>query len=75
MVIGTTSESMHEVDRAMIAYENALRHNPYNVVALTQIASLLRAKEQHGKVTSPSLQITWLSLGGGIFYKSFEYWC
>ena len=45
---------MLEVERALIAYENALRHNPYSVVALTQIASLFRAKEQHGKVYSLS---------------------
>ena len=41
---------MNELDRAMNAYESALRHNPYSVAALTQIAALCRAREQYGKV-------------------------
>ncbi|KAJ3037276.1 hypothetical protein HDV00_001841 [Rhizophlyctis rosea] len=40
---------MNEPDRAMSAYESALRHNPYSIPALTQIAALCRAREQYGK--------------------------
>ena len=37
-------------DKAIQCYENALRHNPYNPKALTQIASLCRIREQFPKV-------------------------
>ncbi|KAJ3053739.1 glucose repression mediator protein [Rhizophlyctis rosea] len=47
--VGTLAESMNEPDRAMSAYESALRHNPYSIPALTQIAALCRAREQYGK--------------------------
>jgi tetratricopeptide (TPR) repeat protein len=33
----------------MAAYDAALRHNPYSVPALTQIAALYRAREQYPK--------------------------
>ncbi len=41
---------MHDPDKATFSYENALRHNPYNVKALTQIASICRLREQYPKV-------------------------
>jgi hypothetical protein len=41
---------MADWDRAMNAYEAALRHNPYSIGALTQIASLCRGREQFAKV-------------------------
>jgi hypothetical protein len=41
---------MHDPDKAMYSYENALRHNPYNIKALTQLASICRLREQYPKV-------------------------
>lgn len=41
---------MTDYDKAMNCYESALRHNPYSVVALSQIASLCRGREQFGRV-------------------------
>ncbi|CAG8468023.1 9077_t:CDS:10 [Diversispora eburnea] len=39
-------ELMQEYDRAMSAYESALRHNAYSVQALSNIAALCRGREQ-----------------------------
>ena len=47
--IGSMSETVGELDRAVNAYENALRNNPYSVRALTQLASLCRLREQFPK--------------------------
>ncbi|TPX57492.1 hypothetical protein SpCBS45565_g08190 [Spizellomyces sp. 'palustris'] len=47
--VGTLAESMNEPERAMNAYESALRHNPHSVQALTQAAALCRAREQYSK--------------------------
>ncbi len=43
-------EATHDPDRAIFALENTLRHNPYNVKALTSIASICRHREQYAKV-------------------------
>ncbi|RGB41095.1 hypothetical protein C1646_339188 [Rhizophagus diaphanus] len=48
-IIGNAAELMHEYDRAMTAYESALRHNAYSVAALSSIASLCRGREQFPK--------------------------
>ncbi|KAF9438424.1 hypothetical protein BGZ76_007948 [Entomortierella beljakovae] len=47
--LGTLAESMGEFDRAMSAYESALRHNHYSVAALNQIAELYRSRENFTK--------------------------
>lgn len=47
--VGSLGELMHDYDRAIQAYENVLRHNPANVKALTQIASIHRIREQYNK--------------------------
>lgn len=41
---------MNELDRAMAAYESALRQNPYSIPAMNQIATILRAREQFPRV-------------------------
>lgn len=41
---------MQEYDRAMNAYESALRHNAYSVQALSNIAALYRGREQFPRV-------------------------
>nr|CAG8488202.1 3591_t:CDS:10 [Entrophospora candida] len=42
IVLGATAELMHEDERAMSAYESALRHNVYSIPALQSIAALYR---------------------------------
>lgn len=49
MRLGALAESLHDPDKAMYSYEGALRQNPYNVKALTQIASICRLREQYPK--------------------------
>lgn len=52
---GSLYEMMNDPDKAIYAYENTLRHHPYNVKALTQIATICRLKEQYPKVFYPLL--------------------
>lgn len=40
---------MGDLDRAMLAYESALRHNPYSVRAMTYISCILRTREDFPK--------------------------
>ncbi|KAJ1750279.1 glucose repression mediator protein [Coemansia sp. RSA 1821] len=47
--IGSLSETMNEPERALAAYDNALRHNPYSQTALTQIANIYRSREEFDK--------------------------
>ncbi|KAJ1798744.1 glucose repression mediator protein [Coemansia sp. RSA 2399] len=49
MQIGSISEFMNEPDRALSAYDSALRHNPYSQTALTQIANIYRSREDFEK--------------------------
>lgn len=52
LCLGGLAELMTDYDRAASCYEQALRHNPYSVQALSQIASLCRGREQFSKVRS-----------------------
>ena len=40
---------MGDLDKAVFAYESSLRHSPYHVPALTQVASIYRLREQYPK--------------------------
>ncbi|KAI8321277.1 TPR-like protein, partial [Martensiomyces pterosporus] len=40
---------MNEPERALTAYDSALRHNPYSQAALTQIANIYRSREEFEK--------------------------
>ncbi|KAK4516196.1 uncharacterized protein ATC70_011165 [Mucor velutinosus] len=46
ITVGNLAEMMGDHDKAINSYESALRHNPYSIVALSQIASIYRAREQ-----------------------------
>ena len=45
---GTVAEGIGDLDRALSAYENALRHNPHSLVGLQQVAGIARPTELHG---------------------------
>eukprot|EP01006_Ploeotia_vitrea_P012736 TRINITY_DN33656_c0_g1_i1.p1 TRINITY_DN33656_c0_g1~~TRINITY_DN33656_c0_g1_i1.p1 ORF type:complete len:599 (-),score=89.95 TRINITY_DN33656_c0_g1_i1:1095-2891(-) len=47
--IGSTAEAMDAWDKAVSSYESVLRHNPYNITALKQLAALYKRKEQWSK--------------------------
>ncbi|KAJ2745915.1 glucose repression mediator protein [Coemansia sp. BCRC 34301] len=49
MQIGSLAELMGEHERALVAYDNALRYNPYSQIALSQIASIYRSREDFEK--------------------------
>ncbi|KAF9984022.1 hypothetical protein BGZ75_004407 [Mortierella antarctica] len=49
--LGSLAESMGEHDRAMAAYESALRHNYHSVNALKLIAELYRTRESFVKAS------------------------
>ncbi|EPB84415.1 glucose repression mediator protein [Mucor circinelloides 1006PhL] len=72
LTMGNLAEMMTDYDKAMSCYESALRHNPYSVVALSQIASLCRGREQFGRAVDYFKRIlaiqenngeTWAALG------------
>lgn len=43
---------MGDLEHALSAYENALRHNPMSLSGLTQVAGIARIKENYPKVSS-----------------------
>jgi glucose repression mediator protein len=72
---GAVSEQLSDTTRALVAYENALRHNPMSVSALTQVAGIARSKEEFPKAIdyyqrtlniSPENGDVWGSLGESI---------
>ncbi|KAL0094606.1 hypothetical protein J3Q64DRAFT_1629680 [Phycomyces blakesleeanus] len=72
LTMGNLAEMMTDYDKAINCYESALRHNPYSVAALSQIASLCRGREQFGRAVDFFKRIldiqesngeTWAALG------------
>jgi glucose repression mediator protein len=49
VVLGSFTELMGDLDRAMQAFEAALRMNPYSIPAMNSISCILRTKEQFPK--------------------------
>ncbi|KAG8766254.1 glucose repression mediator protein [Ceratobasidium sp. 428] len=47
LLIGAVSEQMNDLDRALAAYEHAIRHNPHSIAGLTQIAGIARVRENY----------------------------
>ena len=50
---GRVAEQMGDLEHALTAYENALRHNPMSLSGLTQVAGIFRIKENYPRVSSP----------------------
>jgi len=51
---GRVAEQMGDLEHALSAYENALRHNPMSLSGLTQVAGIARIKENYPKVCWPA---------------------
>ncbi|CAL1697020.1 unnamed protein product [Somion occarium] len=49
LLIGRVAEQMGNLEHALSAYENALRHNPESLSGLTQVAGIARIKENYPK--------------------------
>jgi len=47
--IGKLAELLNDSKTALFSYENVLKHNPYNLFGLSQIASIYRSKDQFNK--------------------------
>ena len=45
---------MGDLEHALSAYENALRHNAYSIPGLTQVAGIARIKENFQMVRRPA---------------------
>ncbi|KAJ2473741.1 glucose repression mediator protein [Coemansia sp. RSA 2322] len=65
MQIGSLAEVMGEFDRALVAYDNALRHNPYSQAALTQIANIYRGREEFEKAVEYFQRIVGIDAANG----------
>ncbi|KAI8355144.1 hypothetical protein BD560DRAFT_484455 [Blakeslea trispora] len=66
------AELMTDYDKAISCYDAALKHNPYSIVALSQVASLCRGREQFGRAVEYFKRIlsiqenngeTWAAIG------------
>ncbi|KAI0762401.1 hypothetical protein C8Q74DRAFT_1318889 [Fomes fomentarius] len=49
LMIGRVAEQMGNLEHALSAYENALRHNSHSLPGLTQVAGIARIKENYPK--------------------------
>ncbi|ORY25162.1 hypothetical protein BCR39DRAFT_471711 [Naematelia encephala] len=49
MLIGAVAEQMNDQDRALAAFENALRHNPTSILGLNAVASIARSRDNFDK--------------------------
>ncbi|KAG5654344.1 hypothetical protein H0H81_004298 [Sphagnurus paluster] len=49
LLIGRVAEQMGDLEHALAAYQNALRHNPMSLSGLTQVAGIFRIKEDYPK--------------------------
>ncbi|WVQ80406.1 hypothetical protein IAT38_002511 [Cryptococcus sp. DSM 104549] len=72
MLIGAVAEGMNDQDRAVSAFENALRHNPSSLLGLNAVASIARSRDQFDKAieyfqrilnTNPDNGEVWGSMG------------
>lgn len=79
--LGNLTELMGDLDGALHAYEQALRHNQYSVAAMNQISSILRTRELFPKAVEylqsilkldPQNGEVWGSLGA--LYSLNYYW-
>ncbi|CAO3613567.1 unnamed protein product [Cunninghamella echinulata] len=70
IILGNLAELMSDWEKAIQAYESALRHNPYSIQALTQIASLCRGREQFGQAVDYFKRILTMQENNGEIWSS-----
>lgn len=54
---------MEDYDRAIAAYESALRHNPYSIPAMSAIAGVYRTLDRFSKVRAGNNELHSVALG------------
>lgn len=62
---GTLYEQLGETSRAEQAYDNALRHNPYNARVLTRLAAICRAQKLYPKAIEQLLRLLDINSSNG----------
>jgi len=62
---GTLYEQLGETARAEQAYDNALRHNPYNARVLNRLAAICRAQKQYPKAIEQLLRLLDINSSNG----------
>ena len=76
-IAGSLTELMGDLDGAMNAYEQALRHNQWSIPAMSAISCILRTREQFQKAIEYLRNIldldrqngeSWGSLGKSLIY-------
>ena len=67
---GRVAEQMGNLEHALSAYENALRHNPMSLSGLTQVAGIARIKENYPKVSVRDLALARAPLPRGARHAS-----
>ncbi|KAJ3753193.1 TPR-like protein [Lentinula raphanica] len=65
LLIGRVAEQMGDLEHALSAYENALRHNPMSLSGLTQVAGIARIKENYPKAIEFFQRVLSLQEGNG----------
>lgn len=60
---GSAAEAMEDYDRAIAAYESALRHNPYSIPAMSAIAGVYRTLDRFSKVRAGNNELHSVALG------------
>ena len=77
MLIGAVAEQMQDQDRALTAFENALRHNPTSILGLNAVASIARSRDDFDKAIEYFQRIlnikqdngeVWGSMGGSMWF-------
>ncbi|KAI8849261.1 hypothetical protein BC829DRAFT_369338 [Chytridium lagenaria] len=66
---------MSEPEKAMAAYDSALRHNPSSVQALTRIAALCRAREQYYRAVEYFQRIVAIDPSNGEIWGALGHCC
>ncbi|ODV97339.1 hypothetical protein PACTADRAFT_26057, partial [Pachysolen tannophilus NRRL Y-2460] len=49
LAVGSLAEAVGDIDRAAAAFDNTLRHQPNNPIALTSLANIFRSRDLFGK--------------------------
>lgn len=71
--VGSLSETLSETDRAIHAYESALRHNPYSSSALLRLAGLFKLKERYSQAADCYQRLLNIESQNGEYWSSLAH--
>ena len=70
MMVGNLTELMGDLDGAIVAYEQALRHNQFSIPSMNAISCILRTKENFPKAVEYLQAIVKLEANNGEVWGS-----